>query len=93
LPTVRDLLALPEDREVHHELQEGRLVVSPRPVPDHHAGIPHFWVVDHGEPAGRVHLTAHHLAGRPATSTPAPATGTFRTTVPFPVRIDLDALI
>jgi Uma2 family endonuclease len=35
LLTVADYLALPEDAEGHHELQEGILVMSPRPVPDH----------------------------------------------------------
>lgn len=35
LLTVADYLVLPEDAEVHHELQEGILVMSPRPVPDH----------------------------------------------------------
>jgi Uma2 family endonuclease len=43
------------------------------------AGIPHYWVVDLGEPAGRVHLMAHHLAGPFGYVDPGPATGTFRT--------------
>jgi Uma2 family endonuclease len=35
--TVADYLALPEDSESRFELQEGNLVMSPRPVPDHQA--------------------------------------------------------
>jgi Uma2 family endonuclease len=33
--TVADYLALPEDAESRYELQEGNLVMAPRPVPDH----------------------------------------------------------
>jgi Uma2 family endonuclease len=35
--TVADYLALPEDSESRFELQEGNLVMSPRPMPDHQA--------------------------------------------------------
>ena len=184
LLTVADYLALPEDTGVRHELQEGILVVSPRPVPDHHlclarilrrleeqipndlevlpevdvdlqlvpgerpatvrapdlvvvsrtalqrvrrdrgllraaevvlaveiispgsrrldtvvkaaeyvdAGIPHYWVVDLGEPGDRAQLTAHHLAGAFGYADAGPVTGAFTASAPFPVRIDLDAL-
>ena len=185
LLTVADYLALPEETEVHHELQEGILVMSPRPVPDHQlclrrmsrsvedqlptglevlpevdvdlqlvlddrpatvrapdlvivprvalervrreggllraaevvlaveiispgsrrvdtvlkrseyadAGIPHYWIVDLGEPGDRITLTAHHLAGEFGYADPGPVTGVFTATEPFSVRIDLDALV
>ena len=185
LLTVADYLALPEDVEVRHELQEGILVVSARPVPDHQlclrrlsrrvedqlpaglevlpevdvdlqlvlagrpatvrapdlvvvprvalervrhergllraaevvlaveiispgsrrldtvlkrseyadAGIPHYWIVDLGEPGDRVMLTAHHLAGEFGYADSRPVTDVFAATEPFPVRIDLDALM
>ena len=57
------------------------------------AGIPHYWVVDLGEPDERISLTAHHLAGEFGYMDPGPVVGTFTTTEPFPVRIDLDALV
>ena len=185
LLTVADYLALPEDVEVRHELQEGILVVSARPVPDHQlclrrlsrrvedqlpaglevlpevdvdlqlvlagrpatvrapdlvvvprvalervrhergllraaevvlaveiispgsrrldtvlkrseyadAGIPYYWIVDLGEPGDRITLTAHHLAGEFGYVADGPVTGVFAATEPFPVRIDLDALV
>ena len=185
LLTVADYLALPEDAEIHHELQEGILVMSPRPVPDHQlclrrtsrqledqlqgdlevlpevdidlqlvpgdrpatvrapdlvvvpraalervrskggllraadvilaveiispgsrrldtmvkrdeyadAGIPHYWIVDLGEPGEHITLTAHHLAGEFGYADASPVDGVFAATEPFPVRIDLDALV
>ena len=57
------------------------------------AGIPHYWVVDLGEPGDRPQLTAHHLAGEFGYADPGPVSGTFTATEPFPVRIDLDALV
>ena len=57
------------------------------------AGIPHYWVVDLGEPGDRVSLTAHHLAGEFSYADAGSVAGTFATTEPFPVRIDLDALV
>jgi Uma2 family endonuclease len=185
LLTVADYLALPEDTEVRHELQEGLLVVSARPVPDHQlclqrilrllaaqlpadlevlpevdvdlqlvrwdrpatvrapdlvvvprtalervrrdggllrasevvlaveiispgsrrldtvlkhseyadAGIPHYWVVDLGEPGECIALTAHHLAGEFGYMADGSVVGVFTATEPFPVRVDLDALM
>ena len=184
LLTVDDYLALPDDADLHHELQEGVLVMSPRTVPDHQlcqrrisrgledqlpvglevlpevdidlqlvpdgrpatvrvpdlivvpdaalervrreggllraadvvlaveiispgsrrldtlikrdeyadAGIPHYWVVDLGEPGDRPQLTAHHLAGEFGYADSGPVVGTVTATEPFPVRVDLDAL-
>lgn len=117
---------------------EGRLVMSPSPVPDHNyasgefrqqvsaqvprrfevnqdvdvdlrlaaphqpgsavikrveyadAGIPHSWIVDLDEP---VSLTTCHLAGSPGYQDSGATTGVFSTTEPFPVRVDLDALL
>ena len=57
------------------------------------AGIPHYWIVDLGEPDDRVMLTAHHLAGEFGYADPGPVIDVFAATEPFPVRIDLDALI
>jgi len=57
------------------------------------AGIPHYWVVDLGEPGDRITLTAHHLAGEFGYGDAGPVAGTFATTEPFPVRVDLDALV
>ena len=57
------------------------------------AGIPHYWVVDLGEPDDRPQLTAHHLAGEFGYADAGPVVGDFTATEPFPVRIDLDALV
>ena len=57
------------------------------------AGIPHYWIVDLGEPGDRVTLTAHHLAGEFGYADAGPVGGVFTATEPFPVRIDLDALV
>lgn len=57
------------------------------------AGIPHYWVVDLGEPGDRPQLTAHHLAGEFGYADPGPVSGTFTATEPFPVRVDLDVLV
>jgi Uma2 family endonuclease len=57
------------------------------------AGIPHHWVVDLGEPGERITLTAHHLAGEFGYADAGPVDGVFAATEPFPVRIDLDALV
>jgi Uma2 family endonuclease len=54
------------------------------------AGIPHYWIVDLDEP---VSLVACHLAGELGYMDPGAATGVFCTTEPFPVAIDLDALL
>ena len=53
------------------------------------AGIPHYWIVDLDEP---VSLLACHLAGEFGYIDGGAVTGIFRTTEPFPVEIDLDAL-
>ena len=57
------------------------------------AGIPHYWIVDLGEPDERITLTAHHLAGAFGYADGGPVAGEFTTTEPFPVRVDLDALV
>ena len=57
------------------------------------AGIPHYWVVDLGESGDRITLTAHHLAGEFGYADAGPVDGVFAATEPFPVRIDLDALV
>ncbi|UOZ08056.1 Uma2 family endonuclease [Amycolatopsis sp. WQ 127309] len=54
------------------------------------AGIPHYWIVDITEP---VSLVACHQAGEFGYMDAAAVTGTFATDVPFPVKLDLDALL
>jgi Uma2 family endonuclease len=54
------------------------------------AGIPQYWIVDLDEPAS---LVACHLAGEFGYVDGGATTGVFRTTEPFPVEIDLDALL
>jgi Uma2 family endonuclease len=54
------------------------------------AGIPHYWIVDLDEP---VSLLACHLAGEFGYADGGAATGAFRAMEPFPVEIDLDALV
>ena len=54
------------------------------------AGIPHYWIVDLDEP---VSLIACHLAGEFGYVDGGMVAGVFRTTEPFPVEIDLDALL
>ncbi len=180
--TVAEYAALPEDDEIRYELQEGILVMSPSPIPDHQrclrrllrkledqlpdglepvpevdidlrlvrpsqpgsvrrpdvvvvtcaaiervrrerallhasdvvlaieiispgsrrmdtvvkhgeyadAGIPHYWIIDID---GRVSLTACHCAGEFGFADAAPVTDIFTTEDPFPVRLDLDALL
>jgi Uma2 family endonuclease len=54
------------------------------------AGIPHYWIVDIDDP---VSLLDCHLAGELGYQDGGDITGTFTTTVPFPVRLQLDALL
>jgi Uma2 family endonuclease len=54
------------------------------------AGIPHYWIVDIEPP---VSLLACHLAGEFGYADGGAVTGTFTTSAPFPVEIDLDALL
>ena len=54
------------------------------------AGIPHYWIVDLGEP---VSLLDCHLAEDFGYADSGAVTGTFTTAVPFPVQIQLNLLI
>jgi Uma2 family endonuclease len=54
------------------------------------AGIPHYWIVDIEPP---VSLLACHLAGEFGYADSGAATRTFSATAPFPVEIDLEALL
>ncbi|TCK20092.1 Uma2 family endonuclease [Pseudonocardia endophytica] len=54
------------------------------------AGIPHYWIVDLSEP---VSLLACHLAGEFGYADGGVVTGTYSATTPFPVALDLDALL
>ncbi len=54
------------------------------------AGIPHYWIIDMSEP---ISLVACHQAGEFGYMDAAAVTGTFATDVPFPVKIDLTALL
>ena len=53
------------------------------------AGIPQYWIVDITAP---VSLVACHQAGEFGYQDASAVTGTFTTDVPFPVKVDLDAL-
>ncbi len=53
------------------------------------AGIEHYWIVELGPP---VTLTALHLAGEFGYQESPPVTGTFTTSAPVPLRLDLDAV-
>lgn len=54
------------------------------------AGIPRYWIVDIEEP---VSLVDCHLTEEFGYMDNATATGTFTTTEPFPMTIDLDRLV
>ncbi|MGW5741707.1 Uma2 family endonuclease [Amycolatopsis sp. NPDC003861] len=54
------------------------------------AGIPHYWIIDMSEP---ISLVACHQAGEFGHMDAAAVTGTFATDVPFPVKLDLTALL
>lgn len=54
------------------------------------AGILHYWIIDLVDP---VSLIACHLGGEFGYVDAGEVTGVFRTTEPFPVEIDLDALL
>ncbi|GHF97734.1 MULTISPECIES: Uma2 family endonuclease [Amycolatopsis] len=54
------------------------------------AGIPHYWIIDMSEP---ISLVACHQAGEFGYMDAAAVTGTFATDVPFPVTLDLNALL
>jgi Uma2 family endonuclease len=54
------------------------------------AGIPHYWIVDITEP---VSLVACHQAGEFGYLDASAVTGTFAADVPFPAKIDLNALL
>ncbi|MGH3694583.1 MAG: Uma2 family endonuclease [Pseudonocardiaceae bacterium] len=53
------------------------------------AGIPHYWILDLDEP---VSLLACHLAEDFGYADSGEITGTFTTTVPFPIQLQLDLL-
>ena len=53
------------------------------------AGIPHYWILDLDEP---VSLVDCHLAEGFGYQDAGGVTGTFETTAPFPVRVELDKL-
>jgi Uma2 family endonuclease len=53
------------------------------------AGIPYYWIIDLDPPPS---LVACHLAGPFGYRDEGDITGTFATTAPFPVRIELDRL-
>lgn len=53
------------------------------------AGIEHYWIVDLGPP---VTLTTLHLAGQFGYQESPAVSGTFTTTAPVPLRLDLDSL-
>lgn len=54
------------------------------------AGIPHYWIVDLSD---LVSLLACHLAGEFGYADGGVVTGQYSATTPFPVELDLDALV
>ena len=54
------------------------------------AGIPHYWIIDVDAP---VSMFACHLAVEFGYQDSGAVTGTYQADEPFPVRVDLDALI
>ncbi len=54
------------------------------------AGIPHYWIIDVDAPTT---LVACHLAGTFGYQDGGEVTGVFESVEPFPVRVDLEALI
>ena len=54
------------------------------------AGIPHYWIID---PDPLLSLLDCHLAGPFGYQDGGDVTGTFVTTTPFPIRIELDRLL
>jgi Uma2 family endonuclease len=54
------------------------------------AGIPHYWIIDTDPPLSLLNC---HLAGPFGYQDGGDITGTFVTTTPFPVRIELDRLL
>lgn len=58
------------------------------------AGIGHYWMITlYADQDGRPSLVACHIAGELGYADAPPVTGTFATTVPFVVRLDLDRLL
>lgn len=60
-----------------------------KPTEYANVGIRHYWVIDLEPP---ISLTAYHLAGEFGYQEAPAATGTFSTSEPFPLTIDLPAL-
>ncbi|HEX7308691.1 Uma2 family endonuclease, partial [Lentzea sp.] len=54
------------------------------------AGIPHYWIIDLGEP---VSLAAMHLAGEFGYQEAPAETRIYEATEPFPLKIQIDRLI
>jgi Uma2 family endonuclease len=73
-------LVSPSSRRTDHVVKRGEYA---------DAGIPHYWIVDLTEP---VSLLACHLAGEFGYADGAAVTGTFTSTTPFAVEIDLGVL-
>jgi Uma2 family endonuclease len=73
-------LVSPSSRRTDHVIKRGEYA---------DAGIPHYWIVDLTEP---VSLLACHLAGEFGYADGAAVTGTFTSTTPFAVEIDLGVL-
>lgn len=54
------------------------------------AGVPHYWILDLDDP---VSLVDCHLSEEFGYQDAGGVTGTFETTVPFPLRVELDKLL
>ena len=86
LLTVAEYAALGEDE--HGGSRRTDNIIKRAEYAD--AGIPHYWIVDIEPP---VSLLAFHLAGEFGYADDGAVTGTFTASVPFPVEIDLAALL
>ena len=92
LLTVADYVALGEDRDgARQELQEGNPIMCPGPGPEHEIAVLALDRQLDGHLPDSVQLVPD--ADQFGYLDAGPASGTFSTTEPFPVRIDLDRLV
>ena len=89
--TIAEYERLPEDTDIRWELQEGCLVMSPSVKPRHMFALARL--VEQMTSQLPVSLVDCHLAGEFGYQDNGGVSGEFTTSVPFPLRIDLNRLI